>query len=152
MEITFKLELKEFIIQQNNYNNLTKRQFIISSIMTLDKSWIDDGYIKYGKELEKIFNYQNENAINTESVCHIYAGDDVNETYFTIQNEYCKFSSHLSQDKLLKLHKQLMLDSNKYQTNIKIGITITDSEEIKIEGNCYIIKVSEYHFYTENIE
>lgn len=152
MEITFLLELEKFSIQSNNKQNNDSRQFSVSSKLILDEYWIDDGYIKYGDRIEQLLKYQKENFSETDSICHFLDGDSVEDNVFTIDHKRCVLISHLTKDKLFKLHELLMLDKKRYKTKVVIGTTITDSEENTKDEFEVKIKVSEFNIFTENIK
>ena len=148
MELIFKLNFREFIVNQNSEDSSTKKQFILSTLMILEKFNISHGYDKYDEEIEKILNYQIENKSNVDSRCNLYVGNETDNYWFRIEKEYCVFDNYLSQEKILKLYEHLMMDDTKYQTKLIIGITITDTHEIKKDEYGYQLKLSEFHFST----
>ena len=148
MELTFKLNFREFIVNQNSEDSSTKKQFILSTSMTFENfrvSHVDD---KFNKEIEKILNEQIKNESNDDSRCNLYVGNKTDNYYFHIGKRYCVYHNNLSQEKLLKLHEQLLLDDTRYQTRLIIFISIADSEEIKKDEYGYQLKLSEFHFST----
>lgn len=150
MEITFTLKLEKFEIQSNNNVHKDKRQFSVSSKLILNEYWIDDGYIKYGDRIEQLLKYHKEHSDEIDSICHFLDGDSVEDNSFTIDSRRCVFISHLTKDKLFKLHELLMLDKEKFRTKVVIGLTISDSEENIKDEFGVTIKVSEYKVITEN--
>jgi len=152
MEITFLLELIEFSIQNNNNINKDKRQFSIKSKLILSEYCIDKDSIKFGERIEKILEYQKNNINEMNSTCIFLDGDEVDDYVFSINTDRCSFITHITKEKLFKLHELLKLDKEKFRTKIIVGTTISDSEENSQNEYEVKLKISEFKIITENIQ
>jgi len=152
MEITFLLELIEFSIQNNNNVNKDRRQFSIKSKLILSEYCIDKDSIKFGERIEKILEYQKNNINEMNSTCIFLDGDEVDDYIFSINTDRCSFITHITKEKLFKLHELLKLDKEKFRTKIIVGTTISDSEENSQNEYEVKLKISEFKIITENIQ
>jgi hypothetical protein len=152
MEITFLLELIEFSIQNNNNVNKDRRQFSIKSKLILSEYCIDKDSIKFGERIEKILEYQKNNINEMNSTCIFLDGDEVDDYVFSINTDRCSFITHITKEKLFKLHELLKLDKEKFRTKIIVGTTISDSEENSQNEYEVKLKISEFEIITENIQ
>jgi hypothetical protein len=152
MEITFLLELIEFSIQNNNNVNKDRRQFSIKSKLILSEYCIDKDSIKFGERIEKILEYQKNNINEMNSTCIFLDGDEVDDYVFSINTDRCSFITHITKEKLFKLHELLKLDKEKFRTKIIVGTTISDSEENSQNEYEVKLKISEFKIITENIQ
>jgi hypothetical protein len=152
MEITFLLELTQFSIQSNNNINKDKRQFSLISKLTLIEYLIDKDLIKYGERIEQILEYQKKHNDEMNSICQFLDGDEVDDYVFSINTDRCSFITHITKEKLFKLHELLKLDKEKFRTKIIVGTTISDSEENSQNEYEVKLKISEFEIITENIQ
>lgn len=152
MEITFLLELIEFSIQNNNNVNKDRRQFSIKSKLILSEYCIDKDSIKFGERIEKILEYQKNNINEMNSTCIFLDGDEVDDYVFSINTDRSSFITHITKEKLFKLHELLKLDKEKFRTKIIVGTTISDSEENSQNEYEVKLKISEFKIITENIQ